>query len=101
MQKRFVRSISSTATATACSLLLSISAAAAEVRFEPYALKTFDGKDHDAELGRLTVIENRSSQTRRPIEIAFVRLRSTSAAPGSPIVFLPAAPASLEAAWDA
>jgi len=38
------------------------------------------------------VIENRSSQTRRPIEIAFVRLRSTSAAPGSPIVFLAGGP---------
>ncbi len=38
------------------------------------------------------MIENRSSQTRRPIEIAFVRLRSTSAAPGSPIVFLAGGP---------
>jgi len=87
-----MRSICSTATATACSLLLSLSATAAEVRFEPYALKTFDGKDHDAELGRLTVVENRNSKTRRPIEIAFVRLRSTSAAPGSPIVFLAGGP---------
>jgi pimeloyl-ACP methyl ester carboxylesterase len=50
---------------------------AAEVRFE---------------LGRLTVIENRSSASKRLIEISFVRLRSTSRTPASPIIFLAGGP---------
>jgi len=55
-------------------------------------LKTFDGTDHQAELGQLTVVENRASTSKRTIEIDFVRLRTTASTPGSPIVFIAGGP---------
>lgn len=59
---------------------------------EPYAFRTFDGKELPAELGKLWVRENRNSQSNRLIQLAFVRLKSTAATPGSPIVFLAGGP---------
>lgn len=59
---------------------------------EPYTFRAFDGKEHAAELGRLWVRENRNGQTNRLIQLAFVRLKSTAASPGSPIVFLAGGP---------
>lgn len=59
---------------------------------EPYSFKTFDGKEVPAELGRLFVRENRGGNSNRLIRLAFVRLKSTAASPGSPIVFLAGGP---------
>jgi pimeloyl-ACP methyl ester carboxylesterase len=62
------------------------------VTIEPFTLKTFDGEEHAAELGRITVPENRLSQSQRLIEVAFVRLPHRGAQPGTPVVFLPPGP---------
>ena len=64
-----------------------------DLRFEPYKLQ-FDGQTIDAELGRLTVKENRRSETSNLIELAFVRLKSTAAQPGFPVVYLDGGPGS-------
>ena len=45
-----------------------------------------------AEVGRLRVPENRSDPESRTIELAFVRLLSTSEEPGAPLVYLPGGP---------
>ena len=37
------------------------SGAAAKISFEPYTVRTFDGREHPAELGRLSVPESRAS----------------------------------------
>lgn len=68
-----------------------------EVTFEPYTLTTYDGQSHPAKLGHLRVPENRQKNSGRLIRIAFVRLKSSSPHPGSPIVYLsggPGVPAS-------
>ncbi|MEM1180421.1 MAG: alpha/beta fold hydrolase [Acidobacteriota bacterium] len=56
-------------------------------RFEPQS-----GDPVDAELGVLTVPEHRRSAESRPIELRFVRFKSTSKTPGSPIVYLAGGP---------
>ena len=65
---------------------------AGQIVFEPYILKTYDGREHRTELGRLSVRENRNSTSSRLIQLAFVRLRSTAALPSAPIVFLAGGP---------
>lgn len=65
---------------------------AGKLQLSPYNLRTYDGKEHPAELGRLSVQENRNAKTGRFIQLAFVRLKSTSAQPDSPIVFLAGGP---------
>lgn len=65
---------------------------AGEFTIEPYVHKTFDGQDHKAELGKLWVRENRGHHSDRLIQLAFLRLKSTSAGPGAPIVFLSGGP---------
>ncbi|MEO8431012.1 MAG: alpha/beta hydrolase [Acidobacteriota bacterium] len=63
------------------------------VRYEPYAIVSPYGPPIvRAELGRFAVLESRGSSTPRPIELAFVRLASTSKNPGSPIVWLAGGP---------
>ena len=67
-----------------------------QLSFQPYTLKTFDGKEHSADLGRFSVPEDRTRRANRLIQLAFVRLRSTAQHPAAPIVFLaggPGAPA--------
>ncbi len=64
-----------------------------ELKFEPYKFQ-FDGQTIDAELGRLTVKENRRSEKSNLIELVFVRLKSTSAQPGFPVVYLDGGPGS-------
>lgn len=60
---------------------------------EPYKLRTFDGREHEAELGRVWVREDRESSTnQRLIQLAFVRLRSTAIEPRPPIIFLAGGP---------
>jgi pimeloyl-ACP methyl ester carboxylesterase len=65
---------------------------AGELQLAPYTLRTYDGKEHPAELGRLSVRENRNPKSNRLIQLAFVRLKSTAAQPDSPIVFLAGGP---------
>lgn len=67
-------------------------ARAGKIVIEPYAFRTFDGQEHAAELGRLWVRENRHGKSDRLIQLAFVRLKSTAANPGSPIVWLAGGP---------
>lgn len=67
-------------------------ARAGQIVIEPYTLKTYDGREHPAELGRLSVRETRNGTSSRLIQLAFVRLRSTAAQPSSPIVFLAGGP---------
>jgi pimeloyl-ACP methyl ester carboxylesterase len=64
----------------------------ANLTIEPYPLKRNDGQRVRAELGRLRVPENRSRPGSRRIELAFLRLKSTAARPGPPIVFLAGGP---------
>lgn len=67
-------------------------ARAGQMAIEPYTFRTYDGREHPAELGRLSVRENRDNNSGRLIQLAFVRLRSTAAQPFAPIVFLAGGP---------
>lgn len=59
---------------------------------EPHVFATYDGRQHAAEMGRVWVPENRARRGSRLIQIGFVRLRSTAARPGPPIVWLAGGP---------
>jgi len=67
-------------------------ASAGKLIIEPYTFKTYDGREHQAELGRLSVRENHDRTSSRFIQLAFVRLKSTAAHPDAPIVFLAGGP---------
>jgi pimeloyl-ACP methyl ester carboxylesterase len=64
-----------------------------EIWFEPFKF-TIQGATIDAELGRIAVKENRTKPDSRLIELAFVRLKSTSASPGYPVIYLDGGPGS-------
>ncbi len=64
-----------------------------DIWFEPYKFAV-DGKTVEAELGRLVVRKNRAKPDSRPIEVAFVRLKSTAEKPGFPVVYLDGGPGS-------
>ena len=63
------------------------------LKFEPFTIP-FEGQNVAAELGRLFVRENRSNPNTKLIELAFVRLKSTSEKPGYPVVYLDGGPGS-------
>ncbi len=66
-----------------------------QIRYEPIALVSQWGPPIlKADLGRIRVPENRSSasSSSREIELAFVRLSTTAARPGPPIVWLSGGP---------
>jgi pimeloyl-ACP methyl ester carboxylesterase len=65
---------------------------AGDLTFEPYLFETSDGQKIDAEIGRLTVPENRKNPQHKLIELAFVRLKSTAKNPGPPMIFLAGGP---------
>jgi len=65
------------------SVLVATTASAA-IDFKPYTLRTFDGQQHQAEIGTLPVSGK--------IELSVIRLRSTSTLPASPVVFLSPGP---------
>lgn len=67
-------------------------ARAGQLSLEPYVFESDGGERIEAERGRLLVPEDRSRPTDRLVELAFVRFRSTSATPGSPIVYLAGGP---------
>lgn len=62
------------------------------LRWEPWEVEQSGGTKATFELGRLTVPENRASASEKRIEVAFVRLPSTSKNPGPPIVYLNGGP---------
>ena len=64
-----------------------------DVWFEPFKF-TIQGNTIDAELGRLIVRENRQKSNSKTIELAFVRLKTTAAKPGYPVVYLDGGPGS-------
>jgi pimeloyl-ACP methyl ester carboxylesterase len=64
------------------------------LKLEAYPLETPDRQPVAAELGKLTVPENRRRPQSRLIELAFVRLKSTAAQPGAPIIYLEGGPGS-------
>lgn len=64
-----------------------------DLKFEPFTIP-FQGLNVAAELGRLVVRENRSNPKTNLIELAFVRLKSTAAKPGYPVVYLDGGPGS-------
>ena len=65
---------------------------AGQIVIEPYTFRTYDGSEHAAELGKLSVRENRNGNSSRLIQLAFIRLRSTAVHPSAPIVFLAGGP---------
>ncbi len=58
----------------------------------PYIFENSKKEKIDAEFGKLTVPENRTNPNSRLIELTFVRFKSTSPNPGSPIIYLAGGP---------
>jgi len=65
---------------------------AERLEIEPYVFENSEKEKVNAEFGRLTVPENRTKKNGKTIELAFVRFKSTSKSPGSPIVYLAGGP---------
>lgn len=61
--------------------------------FDPFTF-TIDNNKIEGELGRLVVKENRAKADSKLIELAFVRLKSTAAKPGYPVIYLDGGPGS-------
>ncbi len=59
---------------------------------EPYTFKTQDGREVEAERGTFRVPENRTRGDAATIELSFIRFKSTTPDPGSPIVYLAGGP---------
>ena len=68
----------------------------AKLTLEPHIFLAPDGRKLHAELGRLIVPENRTKTQSRPIELVFVRLKSTAPRPGGRLFTLPEGPADRE-----
>lgn len=66
--------------------------AAPRLALEPTTFRLADGSEIPAERGRFLVPEDRNDKGSRNIEIGFLRLKSTAARPGSPIVYLAGGP---------
>ena len=62
------------------------------IEFEPYTFKSNSGTEVQAELGKLSVPENRNSNNQKTIQLQFVRFKSTSDQPGHPIIYLAGGP---------
>lgn len=74
------------------STALAAPAAPPGLTFEPYAFKLRDKTELAVEKGTFWVPEDRNDRTSRKIPIRFLRLKSTSPNPGSPIVYLAGGP---------
>lgn len=61
---------------------------AGDLTIEPHTFKTEDNQKTAAELGRLSVPENRSNPQSKLVELVFVRFKSTARNPASPIVYV-------------
>jgi pimeloyl-ACP methyl ester carboxylesterase len=62
------------------------------ISWVPYVFRISDGQALRTELGRLKVPENRAVSASRSIELAFVRIKSTSKNPGPPIILVAGGP---------
>lgn len=60
--------------------------------FTADTLRTFDGRSYSVDVGQFEVPSNRSAASSARLTLRFIRLRSTSPTPGSPIVFLMGGP---------
>jgi pimeloyl-ACP methyl ester carboxylesterase len=67
---------------------------AGKLVIEPYKFEPQNQSAVESERGFLTVSENRNNPNSRLIQIAFVRFKSTSPNPGSPIIYLAGRPGS-------
>lgn len=65
---------------------------AGDVTLESKTLHDNDGNAIEADFGRLTVPENRTKEDSNLIELAFVRLKSTSKNPQAPLIYLNGGP---------
>lgn len=63
-----------------------------DLKIEPYIFENSKKEKIDAEFGKLTIPENRTNPNSRLIELTFVRFKSTSPNPGSPIIYLAGGP---------
>lgn len=75
-----------------CLAIALVTTAAHAAKIRPYVFTSSKGEKVDAELGTFTVPENRANPDSAPIELAFVRFKSTAAHPGNPIVYLAGGP---------
>jgi pimeloyl-ACP methyl ester carboxylesterase len=66
--------------------------AADRLDVQPIVFRTDDGRAVPAELGKFRVPERHRATAGRTIELAFVRFRAETAAPGPPIVYLAGGP---------
>src|SRR5215204_7665633 len=62
------------------------------LKLKPYTFENSKGEKIEAEFGTLLVPEKRTDPQSNLIELAFVRFKSTSKTPGSPIVYLAGGP---------
>ncbi|NJM54365.1 MAG: alpha/beta fold hydrolase [Blastocatellia bacterium] len=67
---------------------------AGELKVEPFIFEAGNGSKIEAERGFVSVPENRQKPNSRLIEIGFVRFKSTSPNPKSPVVYLAGGPGS-------
>lgn len=63
-----------------------------KITWEPFALRTYDGREHQVEIGRLAVPERRGIAGGATTHLGFYRLKSVAAQPASPTVFLMGGP---------
>jgi pimeloyl-ACP methyl ester carboxylesterase len=73
-------------------LVLMSAHSAPSVDWKPFIFTSAAGDTVSADSARITVPENRTRPTGRSIQIAVVRIRSTSATPRSPILYLAGGP---------
>ncbi len=79
--------------ALACIIFVTAGALAeSSIQIKPYEFKADDGTTVDAELGELTVPENRRTKSNRKIVLRFVRFKSTRPEQKYPIIFLAGGP---------
>jgi pimeloyl-ACP methyl ester carboxylesterase len=69
-----------------------LSVQAAALTLKPIEFKASDGRTTAAEWGEITVREDRRDPKSRPLKLAFVRFKATTAKPGAPIVYLAGGP---------
>ena len=65
---------------------------AGDLKITPRVFESAGGEKVDAEFGELMVPENRQKPNSRLIQLAFIRFKSTSPNPASPIVYLAGGP---------
>jgi pimeloyl-ACP methyl ester carboxylesterase len=62
------------------------------LHLRPLMFRLADGSEIETDRGTISVPEDRNDPTSRPIDIGFIRFRSTNPHPGAPIVYLAGGP---------